>query len=538
MYWLALGLFVLALLSKTVTASLPALLLVVCWWQRGRLDPRRDVLPLTPFFVLAGAFGALTVWMERTLIGARGAEFGLTLIERGLVAGRAIWFYLGKLFWPADLIFIYPRWRVGEGVWWQYLYPVGVVALFAGLWLWRRRTRAPLAAVLFFTVALFPALGFVNVFPFRYSFVADHFQYLASIGMITLFTGSLATFLRQWELRHRWVPATAAAVVLAPLAFLTWSQSRDYVNAETLYRATIARDPSSWMAHNNLAVLKLSGSVDEAMDHLTEALKSNPDYPEAHNNMGLALQLVGRFEEAEAAHAAALRLQPTFAEAHNNLGTALQKMGRYQEACVAYREAIRLRPDNPPGYANLGNTLLEMGRFEKAISSYRDALRLDPALVNVHFNLATALERLGRREEALAEYGETLRIEAGSADVHSRMGTILEQLGRVEEAVGHYEASAQLEPDSEQAHLKLGNMLYARGDWERAATAYRAAIERKPGSANAHNNLGACQERLGRLEEAVVQYQETVRLLPQSADARANLTRATLQLHERRRGRN
>lgn len=105
-YAAALGLFLLALLSKTVTATLPAALLVIFWWRRGRLDWRSDVLPLAPFLLLGAVSGLFTAWVERTINGAEGAEFQFSLVERCLIAGRAIWFYLGKLLWPADLIFI------------------------------------------------------------------------------------------------------------------------------------------------------------------------------------------------------------------------------------------------------------------------------------------------------------------------------------------------------------------------------------------------------------------------------------------------
>ena len=138
-YFLAFGLFVLGLLSKTVTATLPAALLVVFWWQRGRLSWRRDVLPLLPFFALGAAAGVFTALVERKLGGAEGAAFDFTIVERCLIAGRAIWFYLGKLFWPADLIFIYPRWHVSQAVWWQYLFPLAALLLLAGLWAIRRR---------------------------------------------------------------------------------------------------------------------------------------------------------------------------------------------------------------------------------------------------------------------------------------------------------------------------------------------------------------------------------------------------------------
>ncbi len=172
-----------------MTATLPAALLVVLWWKRGSLSWKRDVLPLLPWFAIGMAAGVLTAWVEQNYIGARGSAFDLGFLRRCLLAGRVIWFYLAKLFWPANLIFVYPRWQVNAGVWWQYLFPLGAVALLAALWAMRRRARGPLAGALFFVGSLFPVLGFFNVYPFVFSYVADHFQYLASMGVIAAVAG-------------------------------------------------------------------------------------------------------------------------------------------------------------------------------------------------------------------------------------------------------------------------------------------------------------------------------------------------------------
>ena len=88
------------------------------------------------------------MWVENTFIGAQGSDFDLTPVERVLVAGRAIVFYLGKLAWPSNLVFIYPRWQVDQGIWWQYIYPIAVVGTLAALWRLRKTSRAPLAALL------------------------------------------------------------------------------------------------------------------------------------------------------------------------------------------------------------------------------------------------------------------------------------------------------------------------------------------------------------------------------------------------------
>ncbi len=112
-----------------------------------------------------------------------GVQSGDPGFERGLLAGRVIWFYLGKYAWPADVIFIYPRWTVDTGVWWQWLFPVAAVSLLAGFWALRHRARGPLAAYLVFVGSLVPTIGFFNVYAFKFSYVADHWNYLPSLAL-------------------------------------------------------------------------------------------------------------------------------------------------------------------------------------------------------------------------------------------------------------------------------------------------------------------------------------------------------------------
>src|ERR1019366_9440201 len=178
-------------ISRRVACSLPAALLLVGWWKTGRLR-WKDVLLLLPFFAVGLGLGLGTVWIEQHQVGAQGAAWSFTFTQRFLIAGRALWFYASKLFWPAKLTFIYPRWDISVSSGWQWLFPLAAVAVIATLWWARTRIgRGPLVAVLFFAGTLFPALGFVNIFPFRYSFVADHFQYLAGVGLIVLAAAGL-----------------------------------------------------------------------------------------------------------------------------------------------------------------------------------------------------------------------------------------------------------------------------------------------------------------------------------------------------------
>ena len=361
-YFLALALFVLALLSKTVTATLPAAILVVLWWQRRRLSWKSDVLPLLPWIAMGATAGLVTAWLERLEIHAEGASFALTLGQRCLLAGRVIWFYLGKVLWPVNLMFTYPRWKVDSAVWWQYLFPISVLGLAVGLWLLTRRRRGMLAGFLFFAGTLFPALGFFNVFPFIYSYVADHFQYLATLGILVPLACGLAIAHERTPAARRLVPA-AAGVLLATLFVLTWRQSGMYRNAETLYRETLRRNPASWMARNNLGCIlaDMPGRLPEAIAEFEASLRVKPDNRQAENNLGNALLTTpGRIAEGIPHLQAALALNPNFAETHYNLALALSLTGRIPEAIAEYKAALRLRPDYPAARNNLGRLLYKI----------------------------------------------------------------------------------------------------------------------------------------------------------------------------------
>ena len=217
-YSLALVLFVFALLSKSVTATMPAVVLLIVWWKRGRFT-MHEVLKLVPFFALGIAAALLTSYMERHRVGAAGADWDYGLVSRILIAGRAFWFYLSKLVVPYPLVFNYPRWDPHDTSWYLWIYPLAAVALLATLFALRNRIgRGPVTAMLYYAGTLFPAMGFVNVFPHRYSFVADHFAYLSVVGPIALAVAVIAwacvTYMPRDVFASGAPAATAAGVLL------------------------------------------------------------------------------------------------------------------------------------------------------------------------------------------------------------------------------------------------------------------------------------------------------------------------------------
>jgi tetratricopeptide (TPR) repeat protein len=491
-YVAALLLFVVALLTKTVAAMLTPALLVVFWWKRGRIDLRRDVRPLVPFFVLGMSAGLVTAWFERSLNGARGIEFQLGPLDRLLIAGRAIWFYALKLLWPARLSFIYARWEIDRTAWQQYLYPTAVAGVLTIGWLVRNKSRAPLAAALIFCGTLMPALGFFDVYPFRYAFVADHFQYLASIALFAAFSAAVITALERGAIGGRRVELACCLVLGIPLSTLTWNQSRQYTDENTLYRATLERNPACWLCHNNLATPLLHGSrtdLDAAIDHLRESLRINPLDAEAHNNMGGAYQRLGRYEDALKEHQAALRLNPQLVEARYNMGLCAQALNRLDEARVQYVEAIRAQPDYALAHYNLGTTLTAMARPDEAGGEFREAIRLTPEF----------------------------------APAHDALGLVLLKTGQIPDAVSEFKTATRIQPDYVPAHYNLAVTLAAAGLLDEALEEFRDAVRYAPTSAEMHQALGAALAGAGKFSDAETELREAIRLRPDDQEARANL---------------
>jgi len=385
-YALALGLFLLGLLSKTAIVTLPLALLVIFWWKRDTISWRRDVVPLIPFFFLSAAAGLMTSWVEYGNIGYKASTLAFSPVDRCLIAGRAFWFQLGKVLWPSNLMFVYPRWEINAAVGWQYLFPLAVLGLLGILWSLRRWSRAPLAGVLVYIFLLLPSLGFLNIYFFFYSFVSDHWQYLACLGIITPCASGivlLAGQLKSWQV---WLERGTTLLLAGVLFLLTWQQSRMYTNVETLYRTTIARNPACWMAYNNLGnILYQANRIPEAMDLFKQALRIKPAV--AHYSLGNALALTGRTSEAIDQYKQALRINPDFAEVHNNLGNALFLTGRTSEAIDQYKQALRTNPNYADAHNNLGAVLGQMGRISEAIEQVKAALRIQPNFIHAQDNL-------------------------------------------------------------------------------------------------------------------------------------------------------
>jgi protein O-mannosyl-transferase len=447
-YFASLILFLAALLSKTVTCSLPAAILLIIWWKRGAIG-WKEVKPLLPMLILGLALSAVTSHLEHTRVGARGPDFDWSVVDRCLIAGHAIVFYAGKLIWPNPLMFMYPKWDLQAGRGLQFLYPAGVVGTVLMLWLARQRIgRGPLVAVLFFVGTLMPALGFVNVYPMRYSFVADHFQYLASLGLIVLVSAGLSR-------SSRW-----AVVVILPLAWISWHQQAIYADAKTLWQNTIAQDPGTWMAHTNLAgVFRAEKNIDAGLAQSRIALELAPHEADTNYDYGISLAEHRRWGEAIAHFRLAIGCDAGCAPAWSDMSRVLWDHGSspadQAEAVADARRALALQPNLADPHYVLAREAEVGGDLAGAIGEYNKALVANDQDFHSHYNLGNCLLQSGRPGEAAGEYLKVLAHDNRNAMAWTNLGYAYLAVGKPNEAAERFEQALAIKPDLGPARAGL-----------------------------------------------------------------------------------
>jgi protein O-mannosyl-transferase len=478
LYAASIAAFCLSTLAKGMMLTLPVVLLACVWWRRGAIE-RRDLARMVPYVLIGVVMAGIEVWSQRHM-QPDGAVRSDSLLSRAAVAGCAVWFYLGKLLRPLDLSFIYPRWKIDDGDVLWYL-PGLLLAIVFALALRRRGTwgRPVVMLIVCYLALLLPVLGFVNISFMRYSLVADHWQYAATIVPSAVLTGAVAGWVvRQRDRNVRLVACALGLSLLAVLAGLTWRQSQMYADDDTLWNVTVVNDPNSCMAHDKVGlILARRGQVDEAIAHFRKALEIEPNHSEVHNNLGNAVARRGRINEAIEHYRNALKVKPDDVAAHNNLGLALADVGHVDEAIDHFRDALKIKPDNAEAHINLGNVYVGRGQMGEAIDHFQKALEIKPDYAEAHSNLGIALARRGQMDEAIDHFQKALEIKPDYAEPHNNLGFALAGRGQVDEAIEHYRKALQIKPDFARAHYNLGNALTERKSFAEALGHYQKALE-------------------------------------------------------------
>ncbi|HZS19000.1 MAG TPA: tetratricopeptide repeat protein [Candidatus Udaeobacter sp.] len=515
-YGLALILYVLALSAKTTACTLPAALFLILWLQGTRITWKR-VLQIIPFLVLGIAMGLLAMWWERYHQGTSRAVFTfLSPIERILVASRAVWFYLSKLFWPSNLTFIYPRWDIAPTDLLNYMWLVAAVLACAAIYFLRRYLgRSAEVAAGFFVATLSPVLGFIMLYTFRYTFVADHYQYLACIGPIALVSAGLVNLGDRFK-NGRTLIVSAGLCLVAVLGTLTWRQAAMYGDVDTLWRTTLAKNPACWMAHNNLGIALFGkGQLDEAIAHYRTTLQMQPDFWDADYNLGTALLAKGDVDEAIFYCEKAAKMQPNDPDTHVAFANALLQKKRIDDSIAHYQKAVAIRPDYFLARFGLSHALLEKGNFDAAIEHSRAALLIQPDNADCQTILAIALDEKGQSAEAIQHYEQVLKVSPQSVSALNNLAWLLAagsnaSLRNGARAIQFAEQANRLSGGTNALVLRTLAAAYAEaGDFGKAVETANAAI--RAGQSQNDDSLATELQQQMELYELRLPYHEMVR---------------------------
>jgi tetratricopeptide (TPR) repeat protein len=497
LYIFSFVLFVLALFSKTVVSTLPVVFIIIRW-MRARPFNRSFILRLVPFFAVGLVMGLVTVWWEATQVGASGVEWGLTFTERLMLPARIVWFYLVKLFIPINLTFIYPRWTPDPALLWQWVFIFKLFVAFILLWAYRSKiSRAPVAALACFVVTLFPALGFIDVYPFRYSFVADHFQYLASLFMIALATGVAGALIRKFA--RAAVPSAIIITlgVALVLGVFTWNQGFAYKDPETLWRDVLKKNPTAWIAHNNIGrILYERGEIDSSIEHYRRAVSIWPNAIEATHNLASSLFKVGRVAEAEEYFRVVMKLAPNNGQTLSEFAVLLSATGQLEEARKKALKATVMDPGNADRENNLGIVLLRSNMIDKALSRFNIAVAIRPDFFEAHNNIGIAYSMQGRPADAVLGFKKALAIDPLYAEGHYNLAVTFQDLNKIKDAEAHYREAVRLDPSHAQSLNNLGNIYFKKGDFRKAEGFYIKALKANPKFKEAEQNLANTLKRI------------------------------------------
>lgn len=464
-YVLALLCFVAALLSKTVTCTFPAAMVLVLWVRSCessdslktvlRKLPWKQVLWLLPFFIIGITLARITMSMETNEVGASGVAWDQTVPERIIIYGRAVLFYFHKVLMPDVFMFNYPRWEIDGQQVALYLFPLAVLGLAILFWCLRRRMTLWLLAGLLIAIGtLLPASGLFDVYPMRFSFVADHFAYHATMGFIAIGMGLVC-----W-LTGRLKPVMRSLFLIAMFAGLmvqTMRYTPAYANWYTLFTDTLHKNPDSWMAYNYRGV----------------AYEKQYDF--THDPALIKL--------AYTDYRSGLKLHQDFAQLHANYGSVLIKRGDPANAITQLKRAVQLQPDLPQGHYWLALAMDQTGDVQTAVTHYQQAVEIFPGYVSAWHHLGRALAKRGKFDDATHAYDQAIKLRPQAPAAYQELGLILLNHGDYDKAALHFEKVLAMRPDEPAVWWSLGLSRYMTGQTQQAIDLLKQALVKQPSDA-------------------------------------------------------
>ena len=564
---LCLALFTLAMLSKSIAVTLPATLLLLAWWRTGEIS-WRDVGRILPFLAVAAGITAADLFFYWSQDSHR---FDYSAAERVLIAARAVWAYAGQLVWPVSLPILYSRWEVSASDPAGWAAVIALCTVFATLWLGRRRIgRGPVAALAFFVLTLSPVLGFLDYSFLRIAFLADRFQYLASLGPIALVAGMVARSLTRLRGKSRVAATGLLFGTVAVLCAQTWRQAEAYRDDLALAQHISTGNPEHYMGQVLLAhALVEAGNHQQGLTAARNAMQlargeRGADVGAAVAAVGIALLADDRPSQAEERFRQAIAIRANDSGAQLNLARTLVVQARYDEGLRLYREAAKDDSLNDLARAGHAEALLQAGNLPAARDAFLQALplardpRSEPA---IHRRLGEVLHGMGELDAAAEHLDLALELnprgvrtllaraaveverkaraadEAGPEEATGNQPPLERGIravassadnsgGRIEQAREIVEVAIKNEPHHVGARVLLATVLHRLGEHRQAIVALETALSanlNRPTRRHAHRVMGETLEARGELAKAADHYRSALAIYPLDADALAHL---------------
>ena len=537
----------LGLMAKPILVTLPFVLLLLDFWPLGRIplaqrsgqkaslqsksvgircygiSVLRLIAEKIPLFVLVAALSVVAYIVPQR---AGALELGERLPLNLCVANALVSYirYIGKMIYPSALAVLYPH-PLNTLPAWQPIVSCVVLAVVSVGIIYAVRRRYLVVGWLWYLGTLVPVIGFIQQGSHA---IADRFTYLPSIGIFIMVAWGAAELLAPaasiCEAKRRgWYRkiglGIAAGLLFAVLLICTRMQLRHWKNSLTLYEHTLAVTENNYIIHSNYGnALTEEGRYDEALLHFSRALRINPRYSKARNDIGRVFLKQGEIDEAIACFNEVLRLKPDYHKAHYNLGIALQKQGKLNQAIEKWKKALHLKPDFPNANFNIGLALTHQGNFDDAIKHFNEALRAEPDWPEAHYHLGGVYYRQGRLDLSVEQCIEALRLKPDYLKARITLAHTLVEMGQIRPAVEHYYTVLQIEPDNLYVLKNLAWILATVEDTRlhNPATAVRFAQRaceltsyKQP---EALNTLAVAYAAAGRFSEAVATAEKALEL--------------------------
>jgi len=462
-----------AILADSALAIIPLIVIVLVAWRRGKLAIG-SVPVLIPSILIGLIFAGYDHHLGRRTIDLAAGDFGFTVVQRILIASRAVWFYLGKLFLPWPLCFVYTRWPVSGAVAWQWTFPAALLAAMVVLWrIARVLGRAPLVTAAIVLIAIFPTLGFLDLPRMRFTFVADDYAYLAVAPVIAAIAHLL--FRRRHGPETSTIVALACSALLIALASVSCLNSLPYRSATLLWKDTLAKcgDDGCWLAHDALAIdmlRQINPPRETARDELEHSLRNHPHQVEAHILLGQLLLSRNNFTAAAAEFQAA-------------------------------RDVADQPDDIRPGL-QIAESLLQQGKKPEAAAAMASLVAMDKNNIDLRVEYATVLANIPKAAQAADQCRAILAIDDGDDRAWALLANCLWQLGQFPSAADAMRHAIDIGPPDAQRLSAYGLILLSAGRTDDAVTQLNAALKLEPRLASAHRNLAEAYAKQGKLSEA------------------------------------